>query len=160
MSKISQVLWFDGHAEAAATLYTSLIPNSRIDRVVRTRRDTPGGPADSVMVVEFTLDGQRYGALNGGAHYTLTPAFSIMMRCVDQTEVDRLWTALLEGGGKPMRCGWLTDRFGVSWQIVPEALLALMKDPDKAKAGRVMSAMMQMVKIDIAGLEAAAAATA
>jgi predicted 3-demethylubiquinone-9 3-methyltransferase (glyoxalase superfamily)/uncharacterized protein YbaA (DUF1428 family) len=157
-SKVSTFLWFDGQAEAAAQLYVSLVPRSSITRTMRSTQDTPSGTSGSVMAVDFLLDGQRYTALNGGPHYKLTPAMSIMVRCADQAEIDRLWTALLDGGGSALRCGWLTDRFGVTWQIAPEILLRLLSDPDRAKAGRVMAAMMQQTKLEIAPLLAAAAA--
>jgi predicted 3-demethylubiquinone-9 3-methyltransferase (glyoxalase superfamily) len=156
MSKITLCLWFDGQAEAAANAYVSLLPNSRIERVTRLGMDTPGAAAGRVLMVEFVLDGQPYLALNGGSMYKLTPALSLSVSCVDQGEVDRLWAALLADGGAEMRCGWVTDRFGVTWQIVPEILPRLMRDPDAAKVRRVTQAMMQMVKLDIMALEAAA----
>ncbi len=159
MSKLSLCLWFDGQAEAAAHFYTSLLPNSRIDTILPYGADAPPALVGTVMLVSFTLMGQSYGALNGGPHYKLTPAASLMVHCADQAEVDRLWTALLADGGAAMQCGWLTDKFGVSWQIVPEMLLQLLQDPDAAKVRRVTAAMMQMVKLEITPLEAAAAAT-
>jgi predicted 3-demethylubiquinone-9 3-methyltransferase (glyoxalase superfamily) len=158
MSKITLCLWFDGQAEAAAQFYVSLLPNSKIEQITRYGADTRGAAEGSVMLVEFTLDGQRYIALNGGPMFKPTPALSLSVSCTDQAEVDRLWGALLSGGGKAMQCGWLTDRFGVTWQIVPEMLPRLMRDPDAAKVRRVTQAMMQMVKLDIATLEAAAVA--
>ncbi len=146
---IRTCLWFDGVGEEAAKLYVSLLPDSAIER---SFRPDPAGPA---LIVDFTLCGVPYQALNGGPQYALTPAASISVTTPDQTETDRLWTALLEGGGKESRCGWLTDRFGLSWQIVPQALPRLLGDPDRAAAGRAMQAMLGMGKIDIAALEAA-----
>lgn len=145
--KITPFLWFDHEAEEAANLYVSIFPRSRILDVSRK-----GKVAFSVT---FEVAGQRLMALNGGAHYQLTPAFSLFVSCVDQAEVDLLWDKLLAGGGKPTRCGWLVDRYGLSWQIIPKALMELMSDPDPAKAGRVVKAMMEMVKIDVAALERA-----
>jgi predicted 3-demethylubiquinone-9 3-methyltransferase (glyoxalase superfamily) len=154
MSKISPCLWFDGEAEAAATFYVSLLPDSRIDRVQRNVVDGPAGRAGTVLIVAFTLAGQSFLALNGGRRFEYTHAVSFHIDCADQAEVDRLWGALSDGGATE-QCGWLRDRYGVSWQIVPTVLPALLGDPDPAKAGRVMRAMLQMTKLDIAGLEAA-----
>jgi predicted 3-demethylubiquinone-9 3-methyltransferase (glyoxalase superfamily) len=151
MSKISPCLWFDGEAEEAARFYVSLLPDSRIDRVQRNVTDSPAGKAGTVLVVEFTLAGQRFLALNGGTRFEYTHAVSFHIDCADQTEVDRLWDALSDGGTVE-RCGWLKDRYGVPWQIVPTVLPKLLGDPDPAKARRVMEAMLQMIKIDIAGL--------
>jgi predicted 3-demethylubiquinone-9 3-methyltransferase (glyoxalase superfamily) len=144
-------LWFDGQADAAADLYISLFPNSR-----RTSESQVDGGTS--LMVTFELDGTPFMALNGGPEYHFTPAVSFVVSCKDQAEVDFYWDRLLEGG-EPSRCGWLTDRFGVSWQIVPDRLGELMSDPDPEQAGRVMQAMLQMVKLDIAQLEAAAAAS-
>jgi predicted 3-demethylubiquinone-9 3-methyltransferase (glyoxalase superfamily) len=154
MSKIAPCLWFDGEAEEAASFYVSLLPDSRIDRVQRNVMDSPAGKAGTVLVVEFTLAGQRFIALNGGARFEYTHAVSFHVGCADQAETDRLWDALGEGGSVE-RCGWLKDRYGVSWQVVPTVLGELLGDPDPAKARRVMEAMLGMVKLDIAGLEAA-----
>lgn len=154
MSKIAPCLWFDGKAEEAANFYVSLLPDSRIDAVLPYPVETPGGKPGDVMLVEFTLAGLRYVALNGGPYFQFTPAISLFVSCADQAEVDRLWNALLEGG-TPMECGWITDRYGVSWQIVPEALTRMIKDEDPARARRVMEAMMTMVKLDVATLERA-----
>ena len=156
MSKITPCLWFDGDAEKAAKFYVSLLPDSRIDKVQKNVSDGPAGKAGSVLVVEFTLAGQRFMALNGGMKVDYTHAISFSIDCQGQAEVDRLWSQLSKGG-KEIRCGWLTDRYGVSWQIVPSILPKLLADPDKAKAQRAMAAMMKMVKLDIAGLEKAAA---
>jgi predicted 3-demethylubiquinone-9 3-methyltransferase (glyoxalase superfamily) len=155
MAKISPCLWFDGRAEEAARFYFSLLPDSRIDAVVKASVDTPGGKAGSVLIVEFTLAGQTYLALNGGPQFHFNEAISLAVSCVDQAEVDRLWEALIADGGMPIQCGWLKDKFGVAWQIVPEVLPKLMKDNDPAKVARVMAAMMKMIKLDIAGLERA-----
>ena len=154
MSKIAPCLWFDGEAEEAAKLYVSLLPDSRIDHVQKNVTDSPAGKAGSVLIVKFTLAGQRFLALNGGTRFEYTHAISFQVDCADQAEVDRLWDALSEGGSVE-QCGWLKDRYGVSWQIVPSVLPQLLGDPDPAKAQRVMQAMLQMVKLDIAGLQAA-----
>ncbi len=148
-AKVSTCLWYDGGAEEAAAFYVSLLPDSGITEVIRP---DPEGPA---LIVLFTLAGAPYQALNGGPHYTLTPAASIAVTTKDQEETDRLWTALVAGGGSEGHCGWLTDRFGLSWQIVPEALPRLLASPDRAAAERVQQAMLQMSKIDIAALEMA-----
>jgi predicted 3-demethylubiquinone-9 3-methyltransferase (glyoxalase superfamily) len=154
MSKIAPCLWFDGEAEEAAKFYVSLLRDSRIDRVQRNVTDSPGGKAGTVLVVEFTLAGQRFLALNGGTRFEYTHAISFQVDCTDQAEVDRLWDAL-SAGGSVERCGWLKDRYGVSWQIVPGVLPELLGDPDPAKAQRVMQAMLRMIKLDVAGLKAA-----
>jgi len=156
MSKIAPCLWFDGEAEEAAKFYVSLLPDSRIDHVQRNVTDSRAGKTGSALVVKFTLAGQSFLALNGGTRFEYTHAISFLVDCVDQVEVDRLWDALSDGGSVE-RCGWLKDRYGVSWQIVPSVLPRLLGDPDPAKAQRVMQAMLQMVKLDIAGLEAARA---
>jgi predicted 3-demethylubiquinone-9 3-methyltransferase (glyoxalase superfamily) len=154
MSKISPCLWFDGEAEEAARFYVSLLPDSRIDRVQKNVMDSPAGKAGTVLVVDFTLAGQRFMALNGGTRFEHTHAVSFHVDCADQAEVDRLWDALSEGGSIE-QCGWLKDRYGVSWQIVPTVLGTMLSDPDQAKAQRVMQAMLRMVKLDVAGLERA-----
>ena len=154
MSKITPCLWFDGEAEEAARFYVSLLPESRVDHVQKNVTDSPAGKAGSVLIVKFTLAGQRFLALNGGRRFEYTHAISFQVDCADQAEVDRLWDALSDGGSVE-RCGWLKDRYGVSWQIVPSVLPQLLGDPDPAKAQRVMQAMLQMVKLDIAGLQAA-----
>ena len=147
-------LWFDGDAQAAADLYTSVFPRSRITKVTHWGPNQPGEEG-SVLTVEFELDGQPYLALNGGPEYSFTPAVSFQVFCADQEEVDHYWDRLTDGG-KEVACGWLTDRFGLSWQITPTRLPELLQDPDPGRAQRAMQAMMQMVKIDIAGLERAA----
>jgi predicted 3-demethylubiquinone-9 3-methyltransferase (glyoxalase superfamily) len=154
MTTISPCLWFDGKAEEAATFYVSLLPDSRIDAVVPYATETPGGSPGEVMTVEFTLAGSRYTALNGGPYFQFTPAISFFVSCADQAEIDRLWNALSDGG-TPQQCGWITDRYGVTWQIVPEALSGMVKDEDRARAKRVMDALLQMIKIDVAALETA-----
>ena len=155
MSKVSPCLWFDGEAEEAAKFYVSLLPDSRIEKVQNNTVDSPAGKAGSVLVVDFTLAGQRFMALNGGMRFEHTHAVSFKIDCADQAEVDRLWDALSANGGSVEKCGWLKDRFGVSWQIVPTALGQYLGGPDAAGAQRAMQAMMQMVKLDIAGLKRA-----
>lgn len=145
--KITPFLWFDHQAEEAANFYVSLFNDSQITRIVP-------GPTSAAMFVEFQLAGIQYIALNGGPHYKLTEAFSMSVDCESQAEVDELWEKLSEGGSKG-RCAWLRDKYGLSWQIVPSLLPKLMADPDPAKASRVMQAMMQMTKIDIALLQRA-----
>jgi predicted 3-demethylubiquinone-9 3-methyltransferase (glyoxalase superfamily) len=154
MSKITPCLWFADKAEEAARFYVSLIPDSRINSVTPLPADSPSGPAGSVQVIEFTLAGQSYIAMQAGPLDPFNHAISFMINCADQAEVDRLWDALSQGGSIE-KCGWLKDRYGVSWQIVPRALGEMMKDKDKQKASRVAAAMMKMVKLDIAGLRKA-----
>ncbi len=153
--KIAPCLWFDGQAEAAANLYVSLFPESAIVSVSRYGENAPFPPGTALMV-EFTLAGQRFQALNGGPHYTLTEAISFSIACRDAAEVDYYWNGLLADGGKESRCGWLKDRFGVSWQVVPDGLGALLGDADPDRAGRAMQAMMAMKKLDLAAMRAAA----
>jgi predicted 3-demethylubiquinone-9 3-methyltransferase (glyoxalase superfamily) len=155
MSKITSCLWSNGKAEEAANFYVSLLPNSRIDKVQRSVMDYPGGKAGSVLVVEFTLAGQSFMVLNGGMDVEYTHAVSFSVDCADQAEVDRLWDALSADGGAPIQCGWVRDRYGLSWQIVPSILPRYLGDPDRAKAQRVMQAMMGMVKLDVAELQRA-----
>ena len=156
MSKITPCLWFDGEAEEAANFYVSLLPDSKIEIVQRNNVDSPGGKAGTVLVVEFTLAGQRFMALNGGVRFEYTHAVSFKIDCADQAEVDRLWDALLANGGQAERCGWLKDRYGLSWQIVPRKLPTLLGDANPARAKRAFESMMQMKRIDIAALERAA----
>jgi predicted 3-demethylubiquinone-9 3-methyltransferase (glyoxalase superfamily) len=153
MSRVSTCLWFDQHAQDAAAFYVSLFPNSRI---VATKYFPEGGPrpAGSVLTVQFTLDGAEFVALNGGPQYTFSPASSIVATCETQDEVDRLWDSL-SAGGQPGQCGWLTDRFGVTWQVVPRRLMALLNTPDKAASQRAFAAMMTMTKLDIAAMQRA-----
>ncbi|GLQ80173.1 VOC family protein [Mesorhizobium huakuii] len=154
MQKITTFLWFDGQAEEAMNHYMSIFNNSKELSVTRW----PKGHADEgkVLVASFELDGVPFLALNGGPQYKFTEAISLSIDCKTQEEVDHFWTRLTEGGGEPGPCGWLKDKFGVSWQVVPEQLPRLLGDADRAKAGRAMNAMMQMGKIDIAKLEEAA----
>jgi predicted 3-demethylubiquinone-9 3-methyltransferase (glyoxalase superfamily) len=153
MQKITPFLWFDGKAEEAMNFYVSIFKNSKLVKVSRCG-DAGPGPKGSVMSATFQLEGQDFFALNGGPQFTFTPAISLFVNCETQEEVDELWQKLSDGG-KEERCGWLKDRFGLSWQIIPSALGRLMSDPDPQKARRVMMAMLQMVKIDIAGLQRA-----
>jgi predicted 3-demethylubiquinone-9 3-methyltransferase (glyoxalase superfamily) len=155
MTRIEPCLWLDGVAEEAANFYVSLLPDSRIDSVLRGPIETPSARAGAVLAVNFTLGGNRFMALNGGAHYKPTPAISFFIHCADQAEVDHLWGALLADGGAPMACGWLTDRFGIAWQIVPERMNAMLADPDPAKVRRAFTAMTGMIKLDVAALERA-----
>jgi len=155
MQKITPFLWFDDKAEEAANFYVSLFKNSKIDTVSRYG-DAGPGPKGAVMTVAFQLNGQKFTALNGGPLFKFTEAISLFVNCESQQEVDELWEKLSAGGQKS-KCGWLKDKYGLSWQIIPSALGKLMSDPDREKAGRVMKAMLQMDKIDIAALEEAAA---
>lgn len=153
--KITPCLWFNGQAEEAARFYVTLLPDSRIDRVFRSPAETPSGPAGMVLTVEFTLAGMPYVGLNGGPQFKFNEAVSFQIHCETQAEVDRLWAALNDGG-QEIACGWVKDRWGLCWQIVPIRLEELLKDPDPQRARRAMEAMMNMVKIDIAALERAA----
>lgn len=153
--KITPCLWFESQALEAAEFYVSVFPGSSIDRVHPAATETPGNKEGSVLFVEFTLAGLRYQALNGSPHDRFNDAVSLSVSCDDQAEVDRLWAALTANGGRPVACGWLKDKYGLSWQIVPKRLLELMADPDRDRVRRVMQAMMQMVKLDIATLERA-----
>jgi len=153
VQKIVTFLWFDNQAEEAANFYVSLFKNSKIG-AVRRYGDAGPGPKGTVMTVSFQLDGQEFYALNGGPHFQFTPAISLFVNCDTQEEVDDLWDKLSEGGRKD-RCGWVTDKYGLTWQIIPTALGRLMGDPDPQKAARVMNAMLQMSKIDILQLQRA-----
>lgn len=150
MQGITPFLWFDNQAEEAANQYVALFPNSRITDVSRYGADGPG-PEGTVMTVSFELDGRPFVAFNGGPHHKFTEAISLLVTCEDQAEVDRLWAALSDGG-EPGPCGWLKDRYGLSWQIVPTVLFQLLGDPDREKAGRATKAMLGMSKIEIKGL--------
>ncbi|MBL8132814.1 MAG: VOC family protein [Anaerolineae bacterium] len=154
MQKIIPNLWFNFNAEEAVNFYVSLFDNSKILSVSRYGEHGPA-PAGTVLTMKFTLDGQEFLAINGGPEFRFTEAVSFLVNCTSQEEVDRLWSKLLEAGGEEQACGWLKDRFGLSWQIIPTVLGELMSDPDPQKAGRVTMAMLQMKKIDIAGLHAA-----
>ncbi|RNL86771.1 VOC family protein [Halostreptopolyspora alba] len=152
-SGLTTCLWFDGRAEEAANFYTSLFPHSRIGRVTHTNEAGPG-PAGEVLTVEFELSGQRFVALNGGPRYTFTPAVSFQIHCSDQEELDYYWERL-SAEGTEVACGWTTDRYGVSWQVIPAVLPDLVSDPDPEKAKRATEAMLSMTKLDIAALERA-----
>jgi predicted 3-demethylubiquinone-9 3-methyltransferase (glyoxalase superfamily) len=154
-SKIFTHLWYATGAEEAARFYASIFPDSRVDRVWPVPAETPSGPAGSVKIVDFTLFGQRFQAITAGPHHEFNDAISLVVLCADQAELDRYWNALLEGGGKPQACGWLIDKFGLRWQIVPRILDELMRDTDTARARRVTEALLKMVKLDIATLERA-----
>ncbi len=154
MAKITTMLWFDTQAEEAANFYVGIFKNSKIT-AVRRYGDAGPGPKGSVMTVGFELDGREFTGLNGGPNFKFNEAVSFVIHCDSQAEVDHYWSRLSEGG-KEIQCGWLKDKFGVAWQVTPNMLLRLLGDPDAAKAQRVMKAMMQMVKLDIAKLEAAA----
>jgi predicted 3-demethylubiquinone-9 3-methyltransferase (glyoxalase superfamily) len=155
MDKVTPCLWFDGKAEEAARFYTSLFPDSRITAVTRSPADNPSGPEGSVITVDFTLGGNSYIGLNGGPDFKFTEAISLSIDCADQAEVDRYWNALIASGGEPSVCGWLKDRFGLSWQVVPHRLTEMYASPDRDAAERAMQAMLKMTKLDVAELEAA-----
>jgi predicted 3-demethylubiquinone-9 3-methyltransferase (glyoxalase superfamily) len=155
MSKIAPCLWFNGEAEKAASLYVSLFPDSAITAVSRYGAGAPF-PAGTALMVEFRLAGQRFQALNGGPEFAHSPAFSLSISARDAAEVDHYWNGLIADGGSEGRCGWLKDRFGISWQVVPEGLGKLLSDPDPARSRRALQAMMQMNKLDLAALRAAA----
>ena len=154
IQKITPFLWYSNEAEEAARFYVSIFPDSRITRVSTLPTESPSGPPGSVKVVEFLLFGQQFVAMSAGPLDPFNHAVSFVVNCETQAEVDRYWNALLEGG-KPEECGWLKDRFGLSWQITPTVLGEMMADPDRAKAKRAADAMMKMVKLDIATLKAA-----
>jgi predicted 3-demethylubiquinone-9 3-methyltransferase (glyoxalase superfamily) len=153
MPRINPFLWFNNQAEEAANFYVSVFKNSRIVRVTRYG-DAGPGPKGSVMTVDFQLDGQEFVALNGGPQFTFSPAISFVVNCQTQAEVDEFWQKLA-AGGEEVECGWLTDKYGLSWQIVPTVLVDMLNDPDPVKSQRVLKAMMQMKKIDIATLKRA-----
>jgi len=153
MQKITPFLWFDGKAEEAMNFYTSIFRNAKVGNITRYG-DAGPGPKGSVMSATFELEGQEFFALNGGPQFKFTPAISFFVSCKTQEEVDRYWEALSAGGEKS-QCGWLTDKFGLSWQIVPSVLGEMLSDKDAAKANRVMQAMLQMTKLDINGLKQA-----
>lgn len=153
--KIVPHLWYTSEAEEAARFYAAIFPDSRVDSVTELPADSPSGPAGSVKLVEFTLAGQPFMAISAGPLDPFNHAISFMVECDDQAEIDRYWEALLAGGGQPQACGWLIDRFGVRWQIVPSAMDALMRTGDPARAKRVTDAMLQMVKFDLDALRRA-----
>ena len=155
MDKISTFLWLDGWASEAAEFYTGLFPDSQIMERTVSPIDYPGGRAGDVITVSFMLGGRSFIAMNGGPGHPFTDAISLSIDCADQAEVDHYWDALADGG-TPIQCGWIRDRFGLSWQVTPRMLPALLADPDRARARRVMEAMITMVKIDVSAIEAAA----
>lgn len=154
-SRITTTLWFDGRVEEAAELYTSLFPGSRVVRVTRYPEGAPG-PADGVLTAELVVAGMPLVLLGGGPGFPQSEAVSLSVACADQAEVDRVWAGLLAGGGQESQCGWLKDRFGVSWQVVPDALPRLLADPDPGRARRATQAMLGMRKLDVAALRRAA----
>jgi predicted 3-demethylubiquinone-9 3-methyltransferase (glyoxalase superfamily) len=155
MSKITPCLWFDGQAEEAAAFYTAMFPDSRIDKVVRAAADNPSTAAGDVLTVEFTIAGSPFIGLNGGPEFKFNESVSFSIDCADQAEVDRYWDALVEGGGEHSVCGWLKDRFGVSWQVVPRQLNEMLESSDRDAARRTMEAMLEMKKLDVAKLREA-----
>jgi predicted 3-demethylubiquinone-9 3-methyltransferase (glyoxalase superfamily) len=160
MQKMTPFLWYSKEAEEAAAFYASIFPDSRVGRVTTLPSESPSGPPGSVKIVEFVLFGQPFVAMSAGPLDPFNHAVSFVVNCDDQAEIDRYWNALLKGGGSAEQCGWLKDRFGLSWQIVPKALSEMLASTDRVKAKRASDAMMKMVKIDIAALQAAFAGTA
>jgi predicted 3-demethylubiquinone-9 3-methyltransferase (glyoxalase superfamily) len=152
-------LWFDTQAEEAATFYTAIFKDSRISRVIQST-EAGAGPVGSAILVEWELNGQKFSGLNGGPQHTFNDAVSIVVPCDDQAEVDYYWTHLTQDGGEEVACGWLTDKYGLRWQIVPSQLFEMIADPDAEKAARATKAMLGMVKLDIAALERAYAGEA
>ena len=155
LQKIATFLWYKREAVEAARFYTTLFPDSHVDRVSSLPSDSPSGPAGSVEIVEFTLFGQSFKAMSAGPHHDFNDAISLMVSCESQAELDKYWDGILEHGGKPQACGWITDKYGVRWQLVPTVLLTMMADPDQAKGARTAKEMLSQVKFDIARLEAA-----
>jgi len=155
MPQITPFLWFDSQAEEAAQFYVSVFRNSKIVQTTRFGDGGPG-PKGSVITVAFDLDGQRFTALNGGPRYKFTEAFSLVVHCKDQADVDKYWNALVANGGEESMCGWLKDKYGLSWQIVPDVLPRLLSDPDPGRSSRAMQALLKMKKLDIATLQQAA----
>ena len=155
MSKITPCLWFNGTAEEAAQFYLSIFPDSRIDKIHRSAADNPSRSAGDVLTVDFTLAGQPFIGLNGGPEFQFNEAVSFSIDCPDQAEVDRYWDALVQGGGEHSVCGWLKDRFGVSWQVIPRQLPEMLDGPDREGAARAMNGMLEMTKIDIQKLREA-----
>ena len=154
-ARIYTHLWYAKDAEEAARFYASIFPDSRVDSVWVLPTDTPSGPAGSVRVVDFTLFGQHFQALEAGQHHEFNDAISIVVTCDSQEELDRYWNALIDNGGRPQACGWLIDRYGLRWQIVPAALDRMMREADPARSKKVADALLKMVKLDIAALEQA-----
>lgn len=149
MTKVATCLWFNGQAEEAARLYTSLIPDSRINHVNMAAGDNPSTQKGDVLTIDFTVGGHDLIGLNGGPEFRFNESISLSVLCEDQAEVDRLWSSLILGGGEPSQCGWLKDKFGVSWQIVPKVLPEMLASPDREAAERAMQAMLGMTKLDI-----------
>jgi predicted 3-demethylubiquinone-9 3-methyltransferase (glyoxalase superfamily) len=154
-SGIHPFFWYAKEAEEAARFYVSIFPDSRVDRVTAMQSESPSGPPGSVKIVDFTLFGRRFQAMSAGPHHEFNDAISLVVTCADQAELDRYWNALLAGGGKPQACGWLMDRYGLRWQIVPALLGRMMREGMPAQSKRVTDALMHMIKIDIAALEKA-----
>lgn len=154
-TKIFPFLWYATEAEEAAKFYASIFPDSRVNRVTSMQSESPSGPPGSVKVVDFTLFGQPFQAMTAGPHQDFNDAISMVVLCDDQAELDKYWNALLKGGGKEQACGWLNDKYGLRWQIVPARLVDMMADKDPVRSKRVSDAMLQMVKLDIAELEKA-----
>jgi two-component system sensor histidine kinase QseC len=154
VQQLGTCLWFDGKAEQAADFYTSIFKNSKI-KAVTHYTDAGPRPKGEVLTIVFELDGREFTALNGGPEFKFNEAISLVVNCDTQAEVDEMWEKLLRGGGKPVQCGWLTDRFGVSWQVVPVPFLRMLQDKDQAKVSRAMAAMMKMVKLDLPALQRA-----
>jgi predicted 3-demethylubiquinone-9 3-methyltransferase (glyoxalase superfamily) len=155
VSKITPCLWFNGTAEEAAQFYLSIFPDSRIDKIHRSAADNPSGSAGDVLTVDFSLAGQPFIGLNGGPEFQFNEAVSFSIDCADQAEVDRYWAALVQGGGEHSVCGWLKDRFGVSWQVIPRQLPEMLDGPDREGAARAMKAMLEMTKLDVEKLREA-----
>lgn len=154
-ARVFPFLWYAKNAEEAARFYASIFPNSRVNSVASLASESPSGPPESVKVVDFTLMGQRFQAMSAGKHDDFNDSISITVLCRNQKELDRYWKALLRGGGKPVACGWLIDRYGVRWQVVPEVLEAMMRDRNRTRSKRATDAMLTMVKFDIAKLKKA-----
>lgn len=155
LQKIAPFLWYNREAVEATRFYATLFPDSRIDRVSSLPSESPGGPAGSVEIVEFTLFGQPFKAMSAGPHHDFNDAISFMISCETQAELDAYWDGIVKHGGQPQACGWITDKYGVRWQIVPRALLDMMADPDEARGARTAKEMLSQVKFDIAKLQAA-----
>ena len=155
MPKITPNLWFDGNAEEAAAFYVTLLPDSRIDNVYLSPADNPSTKAGAVLLVNFTVAGQRFTGINGGPEFHFSEAVSFEIECDGQAEVDRLWAALIADGGEPSQCGWLKDRFGLSWQVVPRELGEMLNHPDRERARRAMEVMLTQTKIDLAEIRRA-----
>jgi predicted 3-demethylubiquinone-9 3-methyltransferase (glyoxalase superfamily) len=153
--KIYPFLWYAKEAEEAARFYASIFPKSRVNSVTAMQSESPSGPPGSVKVVDFTLFGQKFVAMTAGPHHEFNDAISMVVMCDTQAEVDRYWDAILKGGGMPQACGWIIDRYGLRWQIIPEVMMKMMADKNKTRSKRVTDAMMTMVKLDIATLEKA-----